>query len=245
MKKSAVLCEQCSLIAHTRCATNAPPTCDLRSQLLLYAQYAENGTPNSPYTNPMEILAAAQAVSPTTPMSDAGFSSRPSLDVPSPSSSPYPVSPPTAFRVLAKFKRSHSSLNTNDSDPNNSSPTLANQKAVKHKRSVLRRNPASRERPPSISSSADRSSSMRSAATGTESLASRPDTIRQSVPSIVETESSVAGRSDLRLSKMTSFSGISATTERDESIPGNLPRESRHRKRDRDSKSSSNGCLVQ
>ncbi|KAK7687875.1 hypothetical protein QCA50_009094 [Cerrena zonata] len=191
----------------------------------------------------MDILTAAQAVTPSTPMSDAGFSSRPSLDVPPSSPSP---GPPTAFRVLAKFKRSHSSLNTNDSDPNHSSSTLANQKVVKHKRSVLRRNPASRERPPSISSSASpRSSSMRSAATATESISSRPDTVRQSVPSIVETESSVAGRSNLRLSRMTSYSGISATTERDDSFPGNLAPESRERKRDRDSKSSGNGCLVQ
>ncbi|KZV64677.1 hypothetical protein PENSPDRAFT_656389, partial [Peniophora sp. CONT] len=48
IKKSAVLCSQCSLIAHSRCAAAAPPTCDLRSQLLLYAQFAEhNTTPNA------------------------------------------------------------------------------------------------------------------------------------------------------------------------------------------------------
>ena len=245
MKKSAVLCEQCSLIAHTRCAPNAPPTCDLRSQLLLYAQYAENGTPTSPYINPMDIFTAAQSVSPSTPMSDGGFSSRPSLDAPSSSPSPYPTSPPpTAFRVLAKFKRSHSSLTTNDSDPNHSAHALPTQNVVKPKRSVLKRNPASRERPASVSSSSasPRSSSMRSAVTATESLASQRDTIRQSTSSIIETDS---GRSDPRLSRMTSLSGISATTQREESVPGNMPRESRHRKRDRDSKSSSSGCLVQ
>ncbi|KAF7308499.1 hypothetical protein HMN09_00698900 [Mycena chlorophos] len=42
IKKSAVLCEQCTLVAHSKCAINAPRTCDLHVQLLLYAQYAEN-----------------------------------------------------------------------------------------------------------------------------------------------------------------------------------------------------------
>ena len=43
IKNSAVLCSQCSLISHFKCAVNAPPTCDLRAQLLLYAREAEKG----------------------------------------------------------------------------------------------------------------------------------------------------------------------------------------------------------
>lgn len=254
VKKSAVLCEQCSLIAHTKCAPNAPPTCDLRAQLLLYAQYAENGAPNSPYSNPMEILAAAQSATPSTPISDGGFSSKPSLDVPpsspTPSSNPSSPHPPTAFKVFAAFKRSRSLLSTHESDPNHSSSTLANSKAVSRKRSVLKRNPMSKERPPSIASNSTspHSASMRSAITATDSLSSRPDTVRQSTASVAETECSLAERSDLRLSKMTSFSGIStAGTERDDgrsiAIPGDMPRD--QRKRDRESKSSNNSCLVQ
>ena len=53
VKKSALLCSQCSLISHSKCAPNAPPTCDLRAQLLLYAQYAEKGDPASAYSNPL------------------------------------------------------------------------------------------------------------------------------------------------------------------------------------------------
>ena len=37
VKKSAAICSQCSLISHLKCAPNAPPTCDLRAQLLHYA----------------------------------------------------------------------------------------------------------------------------------------------------------------------------------------------------------------
>ncbi|KAJ7581297.1 hypothetical protein C8J56DRAFT_1102229 [Mycena floridula] len=42
-RKSAVLCSQCSFITHSQCARNAPPPCDRRAQLLLYAQYADRG----------------------------------------------------------------------------------------------------------------------------------------------------------------------------------------------------------
>ena len=74
-----MLCEQCSLICHQRCSPNAPPTCDLRSQLLLYAQYAERDPANS--FSPYEILAthANQPMSPTSPTSqtsDDGYSRR-------------------------------------------------------------------------------------------------------------------------------------------------------------------------
>ncbi|TCD71833.1 hypothetical protein EIP91_003176 [Steccherinum ochraceum] len=272
VKKSAVLCEQCSLIAHTKCAPNAPPTCDLRSQLLLYAQYAENGTSPGPYSHPMEIVAAMSNGTPTSPISESNFSSRPSLDLPPspPASAIGSPHPPTAFKVFtAAFKRSRSSLNTNDSDPTSPSPQQGGpapirERAISHKRSVLKRNPTSKERrPPSTISSNNSSSnhhshnhsqgaSIRSSVAERSSLASRPETVRQSTISIVETDVvSMAERSDLRLSKMTSFSGVSTVgTEREEgrsefgsmSIPGEMPREqevkgSKSGKRD--------GCVVQ
>ncbi|THH32473.1 hypothetical protein EUX98_g1723 [Antrodiella citrinella] len=271
VKKSAVLCEQCSLIAHTKCAPNAPPTCDLRSQLLLYAQYAENGASPGPYSHPMEILAAMSNGTPTSPNSESNFSSRPSLDMPPspPLSVPGTPHPPTAFKVFtAAFKRSRSSLTTNDSDPTSpsSQPTAgapaARERAISHKRSVLKRNPTSKDRrPPSTISSNNSSSnqhshnnsqgaSIRSSVVDRSSISSRPETVRQSTISIVETETpSMAERSDLRLSKMTSFSGVStAGTEREDgrsefgSIPGEMPREQQVKgnksgKRD--------GCVVQ
>ena len=54
-----MLCAQCSLIAHAKCAGNAPPTCDLRAHLLLYANYAEKEGPASAYALPAAAAAAA------------------------------------------------------------------------------------------------------------------------------------------------------------------------------------------
>ncbi|KAI0708843.1 Pkinase-domain-containing protein [Cerioporus squamosus] len=244
VKKSAVLCEQCSLIAHARCSANAPPTCDLRAQLLLYAQYAESGNPANSYS-PMEILsAAAQAGPPTSPTSqtsDDGYSRRTSMDSVQPNGSGSPghlPHPPTAFKVLSAFKRSRSSL-TIDQDHQSvtstpsSAPAPARQVSRKH--SVLRRRNAD-ERPHSISSNSTtpNSASMRSAVTAAESVASSHHRSQRS-----------GDRSD-RLSRMTSFSAVSAAsgaeTERDEPrIVGGLPKSSRDRRRDRES----GGCTVQ
>ncbi|KAJ7581275.1 hypothetical protein C8J56DRAFT_794068 [Mycena floridula] len=71
VKKSAVLCAQCSLIAHSKCASSAPPTCDLRARLLLYAQYAQKANPGSAYSNPMDLLDDNNH--PKSPMSDVSY----------------------------------------------------------------------------------------------------------------------------------------------------------------------------
>ncbi|KAH9852020.1 Pkinase-domain-containing protein [Lenzites betulinus] len=225
VKKSAVLCEQCSLIAHARCSSNAPPTCDLRSQLLLYAQYAENGNPSHPYSH-MDILAAATQggppTSPTSQTSDDAFSRR------------------TTFKVFAAFRRSKSSL-TIDQDHLSTSPTPSSQPArqISHKRSVLRRKNTqdSKDRPQSVSSNSTtpHSASMRSAVTAAESVSSNRHSAHAS-----------ADRSD-RLSRMTSFSAVSAAsgaeTERDEPrlVGGLPPPTTRDKRRDRES----GGCTVQ
>ncbi|KAL4248085.1 hypothetical protein ABKN59_007801 [Abortiporus biennis] len=220
VKKSAVLCELCSLIAHS---------------------------------NPQEFLTAVQAGAPTSPTTDGGYSSRPSLDLPP--STPIAISPsgqhpPTAFKVFAAFKRSRSSLNTNESEVTSasapSSSALSNTRPVSHKRSILKRNPTSKDRPSSVASgSTNANSSLRSTTTTVESVSTRRETVRQSAISITETHGSYADRSDLRLSHMTSFTGVSvAGTERDEResvvIPGDMPRD--HRRRG-DSKSGN--CVVQ
>lgn len=247
-----MLCEQCSLISHARCAHNAPPTCDLRAQLLLYAQYAESGTPNSAYSNPLEFLAAHGPLgTPSTPMSDAGMSSRTSVDASvisslPPSQSPTPNHPPTAFKVFSAFKRSRSFMNSPDADGTTSPPS----KGLSRKTSMLRRNPApARERPSSIASStaSPPSASLRSSVTTTDSLHSRPDTVRQSAISIVGTDVSVGERTDARLSRMTSFSGVSVvgTDEaRSMSIPGEMLAGTT-RERRRESKGDKGGCTVQ
>ncbi|EEB96759.1 hypothetical protein MPER_04053, partial [Moniliophthora perniciosa FA553] len=95
VKKSAVLCAQCSLICHSKCADNAPPTCDLRAQLLLYAQYAEKGT-QAP-KNPMSDVLMCHTAHPES------FDTSPPPQSPIQTAVPHP---PTAFKF---FKRSRSS----------------------------------------------------------------------------------------------------------------------------------------
>ncbi|KAJ3561138.1 hypothetical protein NP233_g10378 [Leucocoprinus birnbaumii] len=199
VKKAAVLCAKCSLISHSKCAPNAPPTCDLRSQLLLYAHYAEQGNPHSLYANPLlehpEIARAPVA------MSDVPYiahdTPRTSVDTlpPRPTHQPspsHPTAPPTAFRFIpAAFKRSRSSLTNDSPSPITpaSDPDLSNSRAAKettadkpsdlhfNERTPLpRRRPTgvlrkrSRERPRSYTSNSTGLSSLRSAATAAESL---------------------------------------------------------------------------
>jgi len=121
VKKAAVLCAKCSLISHSKCAPNAPPTCDLRSQLLLYAHYAEQGSPHGLRVNPplecSEIPRASFAI--LDAPHPTHHTPRTSLDTlasqPSRQLSPSHPSPSTAFKLKTVFKRSWSSL-TNDSN---------------------------------------------------------------------------------------------------------------------------------
>ncbi|KAL0575977.1 Protein kinase of the Mitotic Exit Network, partial [Marasmius crinis-equi] len=162
VKKSAVLCAQCSLICHAKCAGNAPPTCDLRAQLLLYAQYAEKGNPGSVYSNPVDLLNEAH---PKSPMSDVPFVShstpRTSLDISSP---PVPASPtvgtppvahpPTAFKF---FRRTSKSSNLDSSQAPASSTASLPDNSLK---------PNAREdRPQSLGSNSTQQHSLRSAHT--------------------------------------------------------------------------------
>lgn len=256
VKKSAVLCEQCSLICHSKCSPNAPPTCDLRAQLLLYAQYAETGSPTGQYSDPMELLQALQASGPLSPTSDGSdVTPRTSLDTsysPSPGPMSGAVHPPSAYKVLAAFKRSKSFL-TEHSDrsspapsPSPSSPPPVERKQVSRKRSVLtKRKSDGKDRPLSISSASTspNTSSMRSAMTAAESMAS---TQRGSTRSAATETEGPAEHSDSRFSRYSMLS--SATTDHEEGrVPGDLstsaPRSTRQRHRD--SKSSSGGCSVQ
>lgn len=262
VKKSAVLCEQCSLIAHSKCAMNAPPTCDLRAQLLLYARYAEQGNPGSVYSNPVDILNGVPPTSATSDVSYVAHTPRTSLDVP-PTPSPIPgappIHPPTAFKFITAFKRSRSNLHQEAAAPASSSSLP--QAVPRDEKEKLARKPTvllRKERPRSLASSTTNAdSSVRSAATAAESFTSRHAT------SVVnETGSHTTGGrlsakdSDAggpRSSKMTStsISGASRVTSTSDDarsgiIPGEMPADSRRQAKHTHTRGTkSANCIVQ
>ncbi|KAJ7592858.1 kinase-like domain-containing protein [Mycena floridula] len=105
VQKSAVLCAQCSLIAHSKCASSAPPTCDLRAQLLLYAQYAQEGNSGNAYSN-MDLLDENHPKSPMSDVSHIAHSPQTSTDT---APGPPLSTAPTFSKFMAAFKRSRSS----------------------------------------------------------------------------------------------------------------------------------------
>jgi hypothetical protein len=134
VKKGAVLCSHCSLIAHSKCAGRAPPTCDLRSRLLMHAQFAEHGSsPTDIFTRlPPPVLAPATTSDGLGASSSRGSLDRertgsPQLQQHSPLATTSPSSPthtPVAYKVLSPFKRSRASLSP-DPTHSNSSISLA------------------------------------------------------------------------------------------------------------------------
>lgn len=189
VKKTAVLCAKCSLISHSKCAPNAPQTCDLRSQLLLYAHYAEQGSPRNLCVNPpsehSEVPRASVAISDVSHL--AHFTPRMSIDIPA-SQSSHQISPSqpnslsTTSKLKAVFKRSWSSL-TNVSNTTSSPDPLKDIASVDRpsdlhfdeRTPVPRKRPIellqkSKERPLSYTSNSTGLASLRSAATTTESL---------------------------------------------------------------------------
>ncbi|KAJ6591534.1 Pkinase-domain-containing protein [Mycena vulgaris] len=230
VKKSAVLCEQCSLIAHSKCAVDAPPTCDLRAQLLLYAQYAEKGNPGSAYSNPMD----AHEHHPMTPASEVAWvahTPRTSLDGTPPHLGLNPVTPPTAFKFMAAaFKRSRSNLSP-EPDHASSSGSLPQVPPKDVPQKKLRKD--QKDRPQSVKSTSTNAntSSLRSG----ESVMSRANP-----KSLDETRSADIQR---KRSRLNSKSAVSEVTDLDAAesvhVPGGLPPENRHKK------SRSSNCVVQ
>ncbi|KAJ7281494.1 Pkinase-domain-containing protein [Mycena rebaudengoi] len=235
VKKSAVLCEQCSLIAHSKCANNAPPTCDLRAQLLLYAQYAETGNPRSAYSNPLDVLNEPHPMSPVSEVAYVSHTPRTSIDAQAMAMDRSPETPPTAFKFMAAFKRSRSNLSPEPPDhvslsgsvPLSGSPPVVPPKdAVPQKK--LRKEQKDRPQSVKSSSTAPNTASMRSA----ESMASR-----NNPKSLDETQSPDIRR---KRSRATSKSGVSDAPDASLSIPGSMPPDVRHKKR-----SESRSCIVQ
>ena len=133
VKKGAVLCSDCSLIAHSKCAGRAPPTCDLRSKLLMHAQFAERGSSPADLFTLLPPPALAPASDGLGASSSRGSLDRERTNSPqlqqSPlattsQSSPTHSHAPVAYKVLSPFKRSRASLSP-DPTHSNSSTSLA------------------------------------------------------------------------------------------------------------------------
>lgn len=259
-KKSAVLCAQCSLIAHAKCAGSAPPTCDLRAHLLLYAHYAEKEGPGSAYAlAPAAAATAAQNVA----MSDVPYvAPRTSLD--GPSSTPPQGGPlastsehaPTAFRFMAAFRRSRTSLTPEPGAVAGTStpPPPAKEREADDAPPPARRRPAvlhrrtERERPLSVTSDSTGLSSVRSAATAAESFSSRQQTGRRVQPA-------AGGRAASQITAGTVATTVATTTEpaaatRPEGVlPGALPLDDegtrRQGKKYKAKSASASSCLIQ
>ncbi len=222
VKKGAVLCSHCSLIAHSKCAGRAPPTCDFRSKLLMHAQFAERGSPADVFfTRP-----------PAAPASDGlgASSSRGSLDrerANSPQlSASSPVHPPVAYKMLGPFKRSYNSSSPDPTHSNSSisvagaTPPISQQSqqrqrqlpgksllpeggVIRRKLSIIltRRDPNlqnERPRPQSISSicsssaHSPQSNSIRSLQTAAESISSRAARVDASISTATESSTDAA-----------------------------------------------------
>ncbi|KAG2042644.1 hypothetical protein BDR03DRAFT_1006311 [Suillus americanus] len=251
VKRSAVICDKCNLITHSKCAPEAPPTCDFRSQLLLYAQYAEQG---SPAGIPLDGSNGLPRPS-TTISSEVSFatpSPRPSLDVTPSSSSPSP----NAYKFMNPFKHSRSSLATENRSPPSTSalpipqPLSHDDVAPKRKLPKLPSNMISKERPHSLSSN---STAPTASSVGTaDSQSSRQEPGRQSFLSIVELDTDtipqlgppVPDKKPFYAHTMTATSTVNDymnTPSRH--IPGTTPNEpDRHKKRGAE---KSSGCTIQ
>lgn len=237
VKKSAVLCEQCSLIAHSKCAGNAPPTCDLRAQLLLYAQYAEKGNPMSAYSNPLDVLSETghgqpHPMSPASEVAWVTHTPRTSLDGVAPGPPPHgltPVTPPTAFKFMAAFKRSRSNLSPEPdfASSSNSIPQVP-PKDVGQKK--LRKDPKDRPQSVKSTSTTANTDSMRSG----QSVASRP------TPKSLDETAPHIHRKRSRMGSKSGASEAAVDMTPSLSIPGGLPPETK-----KHSRSQSSNCIVQ
>ncbi|KAG6332197.1 hypothetical protein ID866_6890 [Astraeus odoratus] len=258
MKKSAVICDKCSLVAHSKCAGEAPPTCDLRSQLLQYAEYAEINGPLGTPSNPVDASTGTPTSKTTVPSGEVSFvtpSLRPSTDLTS-------ATPATATQVPAKaapglkfvggLGRSRSSLSVAlPSMAQSPAPVQHGQAEEKMPRktpSKLVRNVAPNERPHSLSSNSTAPKSLRTA----DSRSSRQEPSGKSLLSAVEPNMSAQSQAngtvydDVGLAILPSdVIAFPPTAERRPSrnFPGSIPQESEPQKKSRSDKITS--CTIQ
>lgn len=245
VKKSAVLCSECSLISHAKCAMNAPPTCDLRAQLLLYAQYAEKGNLTSIYSNPADDIHDKPMVS-TPDVPYVTHAGRNNVETPPSPISPTSASPPSAFTFIPAFMRSRASASPEPVPSSTSSPLPGDSKPTRRRPSVLHKHSKDRH---STTSNSTGLSSLRSAATATESLESPKDSQgRKRDDAPIKGSSDQAPRQSRRFlpyeeSKHYKSSRLAATEIHDRAypIPGAMPTETRRQTK----QESKTNCIVQ
>lgn len=242
VKRSAVLCDQCSLIAHSKCAHNAPPTCTLRAQLLLYAQYAEKSPTPLELLGPMTLSQSSEGDSTPRTSCDFGQTSNSNPSTP-------PVHPPTAFRVFGAFKRSRSPLSP---DPAARSTSSVNSIPTPRERrtSLLPQNPLKRKDREVAKSLSSNNTSAGPSSLRSQGQNSSTNNTRRSAgtrsESIVSQDNDAE---DMRLSRITGYSVISTVSDPEQEevsatdVPGGLPSASPIPKK-RLSKGN-DGCLVQ
>jgi len=223
IKKNAVVCEECTLICHARCATEAPATCDVRTKLLLFAHYANPGAANS-----------ADLHAPASPLPTA----TPTRGLMPPSSPP----PNGVYDSTTKDKHSMIPWRRKSSTPvapeqiagPSTSPT------------VNRRSKASDDISKSRASlsltNSSQQSSLRSAVTANDTMSSRANEngVRQLIESIPERQSVTIVEPDTRSSRLTQASGQTESTDE-------TGFRRRHKSRESTSSrtSSKNGCTIQ
>lgn len=178
VKRGAVICQSCNLICHSKCAENAPPTCDLRAQLLQYAQFAENGSPNGLFSSVIDPMKAIHSSTP--PTSEAPYTTASSITEENGMSTSPPRSASAALKFIEAFKRPRAVSPDNQRlDTSASTIDLTHSKdevwkPITRKPSVLKK--VSKNRPISVASSVTErvSPSLRSARES-DSLSSRRD----------------------------------------------------------------------
>lgn len=249
VKRSAVICDKCNLITHSKCAPEAPPTCELRSQLLKYAEQGSSAGISFDGLNGLHLPR-----SPATVPSEVSFvtpSPRQSVDVtsPSPGRSPSPT-PPAAYKFMNAFKRSRSSLSTEIRPPHSASlspqPLSHEEVTPRRKLSKPQTNTSSGERPYSLSSNSTvaNAASMRTA----DSQSSRQERGRISYLSMVEPDPDIISQPPPVPEKNTFYTHATGATishpmeTSSRHIPGTMPNETDRQKK-RAEKSS--GCTVQ
>jgi hypothetical protein len=107
-----VLCSECSLIAHFKCASHAPPTCNLQAQLPISAEQAEKSNSSNMYVDPRDTRTDFQVSNfPLGPISEVPYPSHRgglSLDILHPPQYSL-VRSPTAARFLKPESESSTS----------------------------------------------------------------------------------------------------------------------------------------
>ncbi|KAG6868950.1 hypothetical protein C0993_007164 [Termitomyces sp. T159_Od127] len=233
VKKNAVLCAQCSLIAHSKCVINASPTCDLRSLLYVKQGYTTDAHSKS---------AGGLRGDLEGPVSGSSYVARShtSIDAPTQTQSPVPTQHsylPTAYKIMGFRRRSRQSITPESALPlmSSSPPSTAVVKpdaTHRHKMQISKK--PVKDRPHSVSSNNTDPNSLSSASIPAESSYNRHGGKSVSRPK-------VEMYSDATRTPQVTELDAHNTSNHACNISGTLPAETlRHKKRE-----SSPGCSVQ